>query len=217
MSFSHISNFLLRRCFLVLITVLKRDDQEVLLGLQQLNQVCLEILALFRDTLQVQKVDYTTWTYKVEYPHAWGINGGVGPSGTQLFFFQLCDRSLGLTGSSKMHQSLDETLRTSILIPMKEVIFSINESPSIRDYVLKPDCPASLVEAYNQVVETILLLRSTHKNRGGKYLNISKSKMSSSNILEKMYNIKDVILESPFHMAMNERIDEVHGKFISKL
>jgi len=197
--------------------ILDSQEQGVLLGLQQLNRACLDVLSLFRDTLQVQKVDYTTWTYKVEYPHAWGINGGVGPSGTQLFFFQLCDRSLGLTGTSKMYQSLDESLHTTLLTPMKEVVFSIKEAPSIRDYVLKPESSASLVDAYNQVVETIFLLRSTHKNRGGKYLNVSQSKMSSSNILEKMYNIKDVILESPFHQAMGERIDEVHGKFVSKL
>jgi len=189
----------------------------VYLGLQQLNEGCLKVLALFRQTLQEKNLDFKTWTYKVEYPHAWGVNGGVGPSGTQLFFFQLCDRSLGLNGTSKMYQSLDESLHSATLAPMKEIIKSIDEAPSLRQYIQRPDCPAEIVEAYNRVVETILFLRSTHKNRAGKFLKGSSSKMSSSNVLEKMYNIKDVLLENTFHQAMTERIDEVHGKFISKL
>jgi len=122
-----------------------------------------------------------------------------------------------LNGTSKMYQSLDESLKTSLLKPMKEIIKSIDDAPSLREYIQKPDCPAQIVDAYNRVVETILFLRSTHKNRAGKFLNVSKSKMSSSNVLEKMYNIKDVLLENTFHHAMTERIDEVHGKFISKL
>jgi len=195
--------------------ILRDDHNSVYIGLQQLNESCMKVLSLFRDALQEKNVDYKTWTYKVEYPHAWGVNGGVGPSGTQLFFFQLCDRSLGLTGSSKMFQSLDESLKTSTLTAQKEIIMSINEAPSMREYIEKPDCPSNIVDAYNRTVETILFLRSTHKNRAGKFLNISKSKMSSSNVLEKMYNIKDVLIESPFHHAMNERIDEVHQKLIS--
>jgi len=197
--------------------ILNGKEEEVSLGLQQLNKVCLEVMNLMRQTLLLQNIDYKTWTYKVEYPHAWGINGGVGPSGTQVFFYQLIDRSLGLIGNSKMYQSLEETFHTSILTPMKEVINTIKDAPSIRDYALKPNSSKFVVDAYNQVVETILLLRSTHKNRGGKYLSMSQSKMSSSNILEKMYNFKDVTLESPFHIAMTEKIDEVHSKFISKL
>jgi hypothetical protein len=197
--------------------ILREEPNTVNLGLQQLNEGCLKVLGLFRQTLHEKNLDYKTWTYKVEYPHAWGVNGGVGPSGTQLFFFQLCDRSLGLNGTSKMYQSLDESLRTAVLGPMKDIIKSIEEAPSLRQYIQKPDCPAEVVDAYNRAVETILFMRSTHKNRAGKFLNASESKMSSSNVLEKMYNIKDVLLETTFHRAMTERIDEVHGKFISKL
>jgi hypothetical protein len=197
--------------------ILRDGPKSVYTGLQQLNEGCLKVLSLFRQTLHEKNVDFKTWTYKVEYPHAWGVNGGVGPSGTQLFFFQLCDRSLGLNGSSKMYQSLDESLKSSCPKSMKEIIKSIDEAPSLREYVQNPACPAEIVDAYNRVVETILFLRSTHKNRAGKFLNVSESKMSSSNVLEKMYNIKDVLLENTFHHAMTERIDEVHGKFVSKL
>jgi len=197
--------------------ILRDDPNSVYSGLQTLNEGILKVLSLFRQTLHEKNVDFKTWTYKVEYPHAWGVNGGVGPSGTQLFFFQLCDRSLGLNGSSKMYQSLDESLKSSCPKSMKEIIKSIDDAPSLREYVQNPACPAEIVDAYNRVVETILFLRSTHKNRAGKFLNVSESKMSSSNVLEKMYNIKDVLLENTFHHAMTERIDEVHGKFVSKL
>jgi len=193
--------------------ILRDEPNSVYIGLQQLNEGCMKVLPLFRQILQEKNVDFKTWTYKVEYPHAWGVNGGVGPSVTQLFFFQLCDRSLGLNGPSKMYQSLDESLKTSLLTPMKEIIKSIDEAPSLRVYVQNPSCPGRIVDAYNRVVETILFLRSTHKNRG-KFLNVRESKMSSSN---EHYNIKDVLLENTFHQAMTERIDEVHGKFISKL
>jgi hypothetical protein len=197
--------------------ILRDDPNSVYPGLQQLNEGCLKVLSLFRQTLHEKNVDFLTWTYKVEYPHAWGVNGGVGPSGTQLFFFQLCDRSLGLNGTSKMYQSLDESLKTSCPTSMKEIIQSIDEAPSLRAYIQNPTCPAEIVDAYNSVVNSILYLRSIHKNRAGKFLNVSKSTMSSSSVLEKMYNIKDVLLENTFHLAMTERIDEVHGKFVSKL
>jgi hypothetical protein len=45
--------------------ILREEPNTVNLGLQQLNEGCLKVLGLFRQTLHEKNLDYKTWKYKV--------------------------------------------------------------------------------------------------------------------------------------------------------